>query len=200
MPPKLVKDTTLHFPAYLVCSTRKTEQRQFVASHATDWLALRKASGAKGAVMVDIDDTLIDGNESVGNGFQYMKSLYEKASKLFPVHVVTARPDDEHARVMQLLSTRGFSIPPDRLHMLPAALYGEDESHVVRFKWDAYQRIRHEHGGVVARIGDKLWDVAHIESMHADTGSLRHVRDEDCIVFSDPRQKGTVSYKLPGRG
>ena len=41
-------------------------------------------------------------------------------------------------------------------------------------------------GGVVARFGDKLWDVAHIDSLHTYLG---HIRDRDCYVFLDPKLK-----------
>jgi hypothetical protein len=195
----LVPDERVPFPAYFVRAKTKTDQRLFVAAHAETWLVFQKEKRrAKGAVMVDIDDTLIDGNEAVAHGFQFMQQLYDRFSLLFPVHVVTARPDDQHARVMALLRSRGFCVPPDRLHMLPAHLYDKDpeEGHVERFKWTCYCRIAHEHGGVVARFGDRLWDVAHLKSL--DDGYLGHVRHRECYVFMDPALGGTCSYKLPG--
>lgn len=190
-------DTRVSFPAYYVRSRSKTQQRMFVAHHAQQWLRFMYKRGSLGAVMVDIDDTLIDGNESVQHGFQYMKALYASAAVMFPLHVVTARPDDDHHAVMKLLARRGFCVPPDRLHMLPAALYGKDTRHVEEFKWKTYLDIGRQHGGVVARFGDKLWDVAHVQSLR---GSLAHVGDRDCYIFRDPNLKGTVSFKLPGAG
>ena len=56
-------------------------------------------------------------------------------------------------------------------------------------------RSSRAHSGVVARFGDKLWDVAHVDSL--DT-YLQHVGDRDCYLFVDPRLKGTLSAKLPG--
>ena len=188
-------DSNVTFPAFFVKGRSKTEQRQFLAAHARTWLRLQKQRGASGCVMVDIDDTLIDGNEAVAHGFQFMKELYEDASLLYPVHIVTARPDSDHARVMRLLRDRGFCIPPDRLHMLPAHLYGRDLRHVEEFKWGVFRGIAQTHGGVVARFGDKLWDVAHMRSL--DT-YLAHVRDRDCYMFMDPELRGTYSAKLPG--
>ena len=191
----LVADTRVPFPAYFVRYKSKTEQRMFVAYHAEQWVTYQHRRNSLGAVMVDIDDTLIDGNENVLHGFQYMKNLYEHIQTLFPLHVVTARPDEDHARVMRLLADRGFCIPPDRLHMLPTEHYGKDYSYVETFKWNTYVKIGREHNGVVARFGDKLWDVAAHESL---TGYLAHVDDRDCYVFMDPAQKGTASFKLPG--
>ena len=204
----VVADAKVDFPAYYVRGGGKTEQRAFVARHALLWLRLAHKRGARGAVMLDIDDTLIDGHECVKNGFEFMRDLYEEASVLFPVHVVTARPDDDHANVMRMLAKRGFVIPPDRLHMLPAALYGRSTQHVERFKWDCFVKMNREHGGVVMRFGDKMWDVAHLQSLDpsyrgngsstSPAGYLAHVPDRACYLFRDPALRGTVSAKLPG--
>ena len=56
-------------------------------------------------------------------------------------------------------------------------------------------KIAKEHKGVVARFGDKLWDVAHYDSLH---NYLSHVCDSQCYVFFDPGLGGTFSGKLPG--
>ncbi|MEC7000354.1 MAG: hypothetical protein VXX04_00805, partial [Actinomycetota bacterium] len=121
----------------------------------------------------------------------------------------TARPDSEHANVMRMLRGRGFCIPPDRLHMLPHHQYyaKDDEPHVERFKWETFAKISKTHGGVVARFGDKMWDVAHVASLHPghdgyrsadNAGYLSHVPDKACYIFVDPALKGTASFKLPG--
>lgn len=191
----IVRDNDVPFRAYFIQSKSKVEQRQQIAEQALTWIRLQAHRGAKGAIMVDIDDTLIDGNEAVQNGFQFMKMLYGEASLLYPIHIVTARPDSDKDRVMIMLQKRGFFIPPDRLWMLPSQLYGQDYSHVERFKWDAFLQIGRLHGGVVARFGDKLWDVAHIDSLRS---YLAHIKDRHCYVFMDPRLKGTLSGKLPG--
>ena len=170
----------------------------FIAFHAIQWIRYQYKRQTMGCVMIDIDDTLIDGNENVVHGFQFMKDLYTEVQTMFPIHVVTARPDDDHARVMRLLTSRGFCIPPDRLHMLPTEHYGKDHKFVEQFKWGKFKDIAKQHHGVVARFGDKMWDVAHIASLDKYTGYMRHVDDKDCYVFMDPRQKGTASFKLPG--
>ena len=192
----LVKmDENLPFPFYTVKCKTKKEQRQYVASHANMWLSLQKKRGAKGAVMIDIDDTLIDSNGNVRGGFEHMKELYLSKSLDFPFHIVTARPDDDHEYVMGMLSRRGFHVPPDRLHMLPAQHYGKAYSYVEDFKWKTFLKIAQQHSGCVARFGDKMWDVAHFEALKS---YLSHVDDKQSCIFLDPSQKGCVSYKLPG--
>lgn len=191
----LVPDDKVPFAAYFIRMRTKTEMRSFAAQHALEWLRVQSKRGARGAVMLDIDDTLIDGHEKVAHGFECMKIMYDEATMLFPVHIVTARPDDDHANVMRMMHVRGFKVPPDRLHMLPAHLYGRDYSHVEEFKWRTFLAIAHAHGGVVARLGDKLWDVAHLGSLRT---YLAHVDDRDCYAFMDSALGGTLSVKLPG--
>lgn len=192
---RLVADKKVPFPAYYVRARTKTSLREYVAFHAQHWMELLRKRRRKSAIMFDIDDTILDGHERVINGFDVMRELFDEFSMYFPVHIVTARPDTEHGNVMRMLRSKGFCIPPDRLHMLPEKWYGADFKYVERFKWDAYDAIARQHGGVIARFGDKMWDVAHLDALHT---SLAHVHDRDCYMFLDPKMKGTVSFKLPG--
>lgn len=188
-------DPRVDFPAAFVQAKTKTEKRKFVADHALLWIRDMKRRGATGCLMFDIDDTIINGNEAVTHGFEQIKELYNEASQYYPVYIVTARPDSEHDNVMALLRKLGFAIPPDRLHMLPEALYDGPSDHVVDFKWQCFLDMAQKHGGCVARFGDRKWDVAHRDSL--DT-YLDHVRHADCYIMRDPALRGTVSYKLPG--
>ena len=52
------------------------------------------------------NDTVLDGNETVQHGFQFMQTLQQDESPL-PIHIVTARPDDNHDAVMQMLKGKG---------------------------------------------------------------------------------------------
>jgi len=200
----IVRDAKVPFPAYIIKSkTRsKTELREYVASCATSWVMYQQRQGLRGAVMLDIDDTLIDGRESVAFGFGFMRDLYNTLHLHFPIHIVTARPDDEHGNVMSLLTKRGFCIPPDRLHMLPAELYGRSYSHVEDFKWERYKYIEKLHNLVLLRMGDKLWDVARLQSLRGTgeggTGNMSHITDPECYIFTDPGMQSCMSCKLPG--
>ena len=184
----------LPFDAYRVRGT-KTDQRAFIAGVAMDWVHYCKAKGHKGAIMLDIDDTLIDGNERVAHGFDAMREFFHRARRRYPVYLVTARPDSDHAHVLDMLQERGFGVDSDRLFMLPAKLYGLSYDHVVEFKWNKYKEIRRAHGGVIVRIGDKMWDVARAHSLRT---SLKDVKDTDCLYFLDPAMPRTLSCKLPG--
>ena len=193
---QICDDTNVPFvAAFVKPDGKKTEQRRIIADYATMWVKYQHALGVKGCVVFDIDDTLIDGNQCVRSGFEFMVDFYKAVFRFYPVHIVTARPDDDHKNVMNLLELKGVYIPPDRLHMLPAHLWGEDTTHVEKFKWKRHLKFCEDHGKVVARLGDKLWDVAHINSL--DT-YLKHVDDRSAYIFFDPLLNGTLSAKLPG--
>ena len=155
--------------------------------------------------MIDIDDTIMNRNQNAEcDGFDVVHKFYNEASLLYPVYVVTARPADQHEYVIRMLRQKGFCLPPDRLYMLPTKLYDTNIRNVEVFKWKAYLKISSMHGGVVLRMGDMLWDVASLRSLHKRTdiknsGYLEHVKDRDCYIFLDPSLNGTYSVKLPGR-
>lgn len=207
---RVVSDERPGFQAYYLRGTRsKTLLRKYVAQCAQSWVLAKHREGVRGAIMLDIDDTLIDGRETVSFGFEFMRELFTTLGVFYPIHIVTARPDDEHGKVMQMLMKRGFCIPPDRLHMLPSHLYGKSSSHVEDFKYNCFKRIWKRHGCVVLRMGDKMWDVSDLRCLREyrgsgergdgnGDGSLRHVSDEDCYVFSDPKMAPCMSCKLPG--
>ncbi|RPF82506.1 MAG: hypothetical protein CBC65_000065 [Rhodothermaceae bacterium TMED105] len=194
----ITKDKTIDFPLYYIKpDTKKTEARKIASEYALGWITYQKGTGATGCIIFDIDDTLIDGKERVSGGFEFMVSMYAKVHKLFPVHIVTARPNEDHASCMDMLAGKGICIPPDRLHMLPSELWGKDTCYVEEFKWECHKKCNRIHNGVIARFGDKLWDVAHIQSLRTYLG---HVKDKHCCLFFDPYLNGTLSVKLPGQG
>lgn len=182
--------------AYVQART-KTAKRQFVGDHATLWLKHMHRSGERGAVYIDIDDTIINGHEKVAHGFEEMLAMFKVAAQLFDVHVCTARPDDDHENVMALLHRLDFRVPPSRLHMLPARDYDapDRERRVQDFKDRTYHKILREHGFVVARFGDRKWDVAPRHAPHLD-----HVSERACYIMFDHHlcNGRTLSAKLPG--
>ena len=197
-PVTIVTDKQVPFPAFFVNATQmvKTAQRKYVAEHAKKTLQQHLKEGTQGAVVFDIDDTLINGNEAVTAGFEYMVELFKWAQVRFPVEVVTARPNDQKANVMQLLHKRGLTVAFDHLHMMDTKEYDSGKSDFVKdFKWGKHKDFVKQYGRVLARLGDKMWDVA---ERHSPDTYLRHVGDRQCYCFADPALGGTWSYKLPG--
>lgn len=192
----MYRDTKVDFPAFFLKLNSKRFERRVVSEYALSWIQYQKGCGVQGCIVFDIDDTLIDGNERVNSGFEFMVSMYSSVHKLYPIHIVTARPNEDHAQCMDMLSKKGICVDPDRLHMLPSELWGKDLRHVEEFKWECHKKCNSMHSGVVARFGDKLWDVAHIQSLRT---YLSHVKDKHCYIFFDPYLQGTLSCKLPGQ-
>ena len=194
----LVPDSSVPFPAFYVRgrSATQTRLREFVAQHALMWLRLQFERKRVGCVVFDIDDTLINYQENCSSGFEFMAKLYNEARMLFPVHIVTARPQDRHREVMELLNHKlKLPVDADRLHMLPSELYDLPHHHVEKFKWNKHLELEAKHGRVLARLGDRMWDVAHIKRMRTQ---LEHVNHRECYIFFDPWLKGALSSKLPG--
>lgn len=192
----VVRDTSVPFPLIFVRSRRKSELREFVARCALPWVL--RSRGTPGAIVFDIDDTVVNWQEGTAHGFEYMKKLHNALAQHFPIHWVTARPDnaDDRRHTLQTLELRGFhKVKSERLHMLPPHLYGKHHSHIEDFKFERYAKIAKAHGAVLARFGDKLWDVAHMQSLRG--GDLAHVKDADCCMFIDPRMSNCLSCKLP---
>jgi hypothetical protein len=191
---RITADNTT-FPAYFITARSNPEKREMVARIGLSWLLLQHKRGARGCLMIDIDDTIIDRNDNVVHGFEHMRHLYNECNTLFPIHVVTARPSDYHVNVLKLLNKKGFPLHVDRLHMLPTEQYGKGDRPIIEFKWKVFLHICALHDGCVARFGDRLWDVAHKQSLNT---TLVHVTHDQCYIFLDPELRGTASFKLPG--
>lgn len=178
-----------------------SEKRRTVATFARLWLEHRYSTSKTKqfeAIIFDIDDTLINGHQLVKNGFEDMVDMYNALSNKYVIHIVTARPDYDKRNALQLLADRGISITPDRLHMLPGNIYdsrGSDrDSKTADFKWKCHEKIEAKHKFVAAKFGDRLWDVAHRDSLYE-----YDMKDTDTLIFWDPKFKGgTMSVKLPG--
>ena len=201
---RLIPDKRVPFPAHFICDQSIQAKRQMIARIGMSWLRLQKERGAQGFIMFDIDETIVDNNENVIHGFEYMRELFNEYHSKFPIHFVTARPHTDHAYVIDMLAKKKFSISPERLHMLPAEQYNKDEKYTIAFKWETFLEISKMHGGCVARFGDQLWDVAHCHydnatSQYKVDTSLSHVQYKDCYVYYDPKLKGTMSCKMPGK-
>lgn len=187
------RDDKVLFPAYVYRDRRKTDARRMVGYDAAVWLRVQHRLGVRGAVVFDIDDTILNYNESVTQGFEEMHALFCEAFRMFPVYVVTARPSDQHEYVMKMLHKKGFCLSPDRLYLLPAEHYGGPSELVEKFKWESVEEIRKCAGRIVARFGDKLWDVAPLAKLHRE---LAHVKDSDTYRFMD--ESCVYASKLPG--
>lgn len=182
-----------NFPFARIRDT-KTRQRRIVADHALMWIDSQILAGRKGCVIFDIDDTLVNGSEQAKGGFEFMVRMYKSIRRRVPVQIITARPWDTFDKTMEMLESRGIHVDAAHLHMMdPDEWEHGSTDDVERFKWVCYVKCRDLHGHVIARFGDKLWDVAHIKDLKTPLAE-----DAESVLFFDNKMKGTLSGKLPG--
>ena len=140
--------------------------------------------------------TLINGNEQNAFGFEQMTRMYSEFFNHFVFHIVTARPEEDRRRVEGMLRNKfNVHIPPDRLHMMDTQEYNAgDPELVVKFKHHAFQKI-HRELPVVARFGDRLWDILPpcvVQKLERTQKCPRHT--ESWLMF----YKGAICSKLCG--
>lgn len=204
----ILRDPKVPYPLFHVKNTRsKTHARRFIAEHALLYLRyMYEHKKARGAIIFDIDDTIIDYSQKVKGGFEHMKQLWSELHPLFTIYVITARPEDQREKVIDMLHKLHFCVDPDRLHLLPTEDYDKHFKYTERFKWKTFKKIEAEmksrNQRVVARFGDRVWDVGSLQSLHktkTTAGELEHIADNATVVFIDPCMHGCLSSKLPGK-
>ena len=84
-----------------------------------------------GAVVFDIDDTLVDGCERQVHGFKEMVDLarYVQGHPRLRLHVVTARPRDSRAHILKLFAKNmGITLEPGNLWTLSTEHYDDPDA------------------------------------------------------------------------
>lgn len=187
---------------FLSKSGSKTAKREFVATVGLLWLQYQKRRGRRGAVVFDIDDTLIDYRDKVESGFDAMVDLFQFAARHFCTYVVTARPfeagrqgEEDVQYVHDLLRERGIVLPRERLYLMPLHEYNKGGDATEAYKTRTTESIRRREGVILARFGDKMWDCVASSGLHG-AGQYTHVSDGDAYLGRDGH---TVFGKLPGQ-
>ena len=188
------------YSCYRVDATSKRQKLEVIALVAKLWLrgyGLAECSREHTpAIVYDVDETLIDGNQRVSGGYRRIREVFDEGRRAgFSTHLVTARPRSSRRDVLELLERERIVVDSSNLWMMDDGEWERnDPRDVKRFKYDSFKKIRKQHGSVVARFGDRLWDICRPD--HADT-CLRDVQDKECVLFFDPGQ-GCLCSKMPG--
>lgn len=159
------------------------------------WLGFQASIGRMGAVVFDIDDTLVDDREQK---LLSVCKLYARCQRMgFVCAIVTARPDGaqnraETERMLRAHGIHGWM----SLQMMPSS-YKIDREGISKYKRDARNAVRRHHD-IIANIGDQWTDLITyplVEELHA----LRRQPVEMCAILFPPRSDGEVAIKLVGR-
>ena len=103
----------------------------------------------KGALVYDIDDTII---ENSGKEIPDVMKVYKKYAPHFDTYLVTARPAIARQETQKMLHK--MNIPYKGLYLLPVA----DEQDPGKFKYRMRCNFKKKYGRVLAAVGDQVWD------------------------------------------
>lgn len=129
------------------------EKTSKLCEWASFWLKFKSLCGKQGAVVFDIDDTLVDGKE---NNIIPVVKVYRLALALgFLCYIVTARPESPSNRryTREMLSKNGIANYQE-LYMMPSKLTPTFQS-ISLYKFKMRTDISKQHE-ILCNIGD-MW-------------------------------------------
>lgn len=129
----------------------ETVQRRELMEYLNRYLNFCYRHGVDGALVFDIDDTLIFARSS--RSIPEVAHIFQKYSRVFPTYVVTARDEKYFAETERQLMSHGFDTYR-RLFLLPRC----DRDDPGKFKWRMRRLIKRQHGRILAAVGDQVWD------------------------------------------
>lgn len=177
----------------------KSAKRTLVAEVGMVWirsvLAAHRSTAKPPAVIFDIDDTLCDTAE---RGFDHMIRLFQMARRnSLRLHVISARPEGTRRIVLELLNRLCVGVDSENLYLMTEEEYAKKGvaglATTTKFKNNNYEKVAAKHT-VIARFGDRLWDVARPEVIRSE---LSECKEEDSFFCVDPVHF-YLSAKLPG--
>tara|TARA_B100001540_G_C15769579_1_gene625677 strand:- start:181 stop:771 length:591 start_codon:yes stop_codon:yes gene_type:complete len=179
----------------------KSASRYEIAQILKCWFAYHNHIRSRGAIVVDLDDTLINHQQRVTEGFEHIRNALIDASHNFPFYVVTARPVEDHADVLRMVRKLGFHLADRRLYMMKTEEYYETDPKKrdrfsEAFKWESAIEIEENEGRLLLRMGDRLWDA--IPNPGKNEAKFSHIDDRQPFLFFDVVHQ-TLCVKLPGR-
>ena len=166
---------------------------RYVMAWFDAWMRFQAKCGTRGAVVFDIDDTLVDGNEERIHPVARAYRLCQEYG--FRCCIVTARPESVENRreTMQMLNGHGVS-NWESFYMMPSSIKVKDVAHISHYKRSCRDDIETRHR-IVANVGDMWHDIVRFPL----TGATRIIdtcKDQDCAVLFPPMSHGEVAIKL----
>ena len=172
------------------------KRHNFATRWMLEWLKFQvNYIGARGVVVFDIDDTLIDDE---GAPIESVLRIYTMA-KTLGLHcaIVTARPETIENRQYTIESLKKIGVIDwESLYMMPESREVTVDS-ISSYKREARDDIETRHR-IIANIGDMWHDLVRMP-LHHSTRCLEQMNDDACCILFPPMSHGEVALKLVSR-
>ena len=178
-----------------ICSLIKDKspkhERKIAMSWLKYWLNFNSMIGKNGAVIWDIDETLVDNDELP---YKEVQETWDTCIKKgYTCVVLTARPDfpANRTHTKKVLQRHGF-YPYEALYMMPEDLH-PTEKNVSRYKYAARDDVSKRHK-IIGNIGNRCTDLWRFPQKHE---VLRNISDSESAIIFPNNSHSEVSIKLP---
>lgn len=173
------------------------EKQNFLMTWLECWLRFQATRPITGAVVFDIDGTLI--NES-GQPNDSVVKLYHLCEELrFPRCIVTARPETTQNRQETNFMLRKNGVDGwESLYMMPGMSHEVNISELSAYKRQCRDDIETRHR-ILANVGDMWHDLVRFP-LHGPMLPLKVLEMRECAIFFPPMSHGEVAVKLMAEG
>ena len=131
----------------------RTSQLKKISAYMSKYLKYCDRMNIHGALVFDIDDTIVTENGNKTVRLDEIASIYDKYKHVFPTYLVTARREAGRNYTQNMLHKLGLDGYKE-LHLCPP----EHEYDPGVFKWNMRRAIKKRHGKVLVACGDQPWD------------------------------------------
>ena len=176
-----------------VVSGTESQRIKYLMTWFEYWIRFQARCGVRGAIVFDIDNTLVDDDEKrIGP----VVRAYRLCQHLgFLCAIVTARPDGPMNRkeTMKMLRSHGVD-DWESFYMMPNSIKIKDTEHISAYKRAARESIASRHR-IVANLGDMWHDLLRFP-LHESHRIVKMLSHGDCGVLFPARSHGEVAIKL----
>lgn len=171
------------------------ENTQLAMSWLKYWCNFQKKIGERGAVVFDVDDTLVDKSE---NAIPAVVDAYRFCGRLgFERVIVTARPNTSTNRKHTAAMLRANGIDEWRSLYLMPPMEDPSAASISRYKWEARRDVAKRHR-VIANVGDMMHDHVLVPCSR-QLRALDDIDPRSCAIFFPPGAHADVCVKLATR-
>lgn len=173
------------------------DKQNFLMTWLECWLRFEALGrNRRGAVVFDVDDTLVDRNEAPNEAVIH---LYNTCKEIgLRCCIVTARPEsiDNRRMTVDMLRLNGID-DWESLYMMPHAK-NVDAVALSRFKRQCRDDIETRHR-ILANVGDMWHDLVRFP-LHGPIKVIEERPSKECAVLFPPMSHGEVAVKLVAHG